>query len=158
MENFSNSSATVNYEELFWSKVQITETCWPWIAYRNPAGYGHFAFGGKIYKAHRIAFLLTHGRLNPNLFILHKCANPSCCNPENLFEGTAQDNMDDKVQKGRAPRGEQGKHKLTSKDVLLIRKMASTNKYSYTSLGRMFNCSKTLIRKIVLNQLWRHLV
>jgi hypothetical protein len=57
--------------------------------------------------AHRVAWLLTHGSLplwtdaGTSLCVLHRCDNPPCCNPDHLWLGTHQDNMDDMRRKAR---------------------------------------------------------
>ncbi len=33
--------------EVFWHRVQKTETCWLWTGHRDPRGYGVFFFQGK---------------------------------------------------------------------------------------------------------------
>lgn len=52
--------------------------------------------------AHRVAWLIAKGQIESNLFVLHKCDNPLCCNVDHLFLGTHQDNMDDMKRKGRS--------------------------------------------------------
>jgi hypothetical protein len=64
--------------------------------------------------AHRVAFGPTP------LDVLHKCDNPPCCNPAHLFAGTNDDNVRDKVQKGRQhrPIGRlNGRAKLTDEQI-----------------------------------------
>lgn len=87
--------------ERFWSKVNKTDGCWIWTAYRDDKGYGCFGFRGKVWKAHRVAYELATGPIPTGAHILHSCDNPSCVNPEHLRAGTHADNMRDKVARGR---------------------------------------------------------
>jgi len=52
-------------------------------------------------KAHRVAWILTHGEIPPGMFLCHSCDMPRCVNPSHLFLGTQTDNMQDCVSKGR---------------------------------------------------------
>lgn len=99
--------------ELFWRKVEVLEVslCWPWKAALNEKGYGRFAEylgGGKfnrklrVWLAHRYAFKLTYGGIDPSACACHKCDNPACCNPTHIFLGTRADNNRDMRAKGRA--------------------------------------------------------
>lgn len=91
-------------EERFWSKVRKTDGCWLWTGGKNSNGYGYFAVTHNwIVRAHRIAFELTVGPVPANLHVLHRCDVCACVNPAHLFLGTHQDNMTDKIRKGRSP-------------------------------------------------------
>lgn len=95
-------------EERFWSKVAVTNVrgCWLWLASRRSGGYGQFALDGRRrIRASRFAWELTYGAIESNLFVLHECDNPPCCNPTHLFLGTHGDNMADMVAKGRTKSG-----------------------------------------------------
>jgi len=90
-----------------WEKVDkngpihpvLGTACWLWMAGRNKLGYGLFDCG----SAHRIAWILTNGPPPPDTpFVLHRCDNPPCCNPDHHFLGTQADNIRDMVAKGRA--------------------------------------------------------
>jgi hypothetical protein len=88
----------------FWSKVDCGDPgeCWEWTGSKTRAGYGRFWVGRKGTFATRISFELSTGTQIPEeLFVLHRCDNPSCVNPSHLFLGTASDNQQDSVSKGR---------------------------------------------------------
>lgn len=99
-------------EERFWSKVAKTSTsdCWFWKASIDVNGYGQFGLmpgqlgtGPKqvMAKAHRVAWILTHGEIPPGMYLCHTCDMPRCVNPSHLFLGTQVENMRDCVQKNR---------------------------------------------------------
>lgn len=77
--------------------------CWEWCAFRNAKGYGTFSItrDARLY-AHRASWLLHRGAIPAGLLVLHHCDNPSCVNPDHLFLGTARDNTQDMLRKGRA--------------------------------------------------------
>lgn len=91
----------------FWEKVARgkPDECWPWMAGRKgspPFEYGHFYACGRLNGAHRVSYVLKNG--NPPLekpFVLHRCDNPICVNPDHLFAGNDKDNMRDMQLKGR---------------------------------------------------------
>lgn len=96
------------------------------------------------------------------MFVCHHCDNPSCVNPNHLFLGTPQDNMDDKMKKGRHRwnppilHGEDNPHsQLTWDDVNQIRLLYATEKHTLQELGDRFGVSKTNIGYIVKWQRWR---
>jgi len=94
----------------FWKKVDkgSKRECWEWTAgtrkpthYDVEKGYGCFWINPRNYCAHRISYKLEYGVIDNDLMILHHCDNPPCVNPNHLFQGTAEDNSQDAIQKGR---------------------------------------------------------
>ena len=112
--------------ERFFDYVNKSDGCWEWIGGKNDLGYGRFRVGYETRQAHRVSWVLHIGKIPRNLFVLHRCDNPSCVNPDHLFLGTAQHNSDDKFQKGR-DRVHIGSEKRLSKlhenDIPTIRSM-----------------------------------
>lgn len=94
-------------ETRFWALVArgATQECWPWCGATSPKGYGKFSTGPrrtrKFLRAHRFAWELSNGEIPQGMQVLHACDNPGCCNPRHLFLGTNDDNVRDKVSKGR---------------------------------------------------------
>ena len=76
-------------------------------------------------KAHQIAFALAYGPIG-DAWIRHACDNPACCNPSHLIAGTAKDNTQDSIERGRhkdPPRhiGDTHPHaKLTTAQIRMI--------------------------------------
>jgi len=92
--------------ERFWSKVSRDEAgCWLWTACKGRGGYGIFCYEGRGQVAHRVAWVLTFGALPDGMWLCHRCDVPACVNPAHLFLGTAQDNSNDMVAKGRSAKG-----------------------------------------------------
>lgn len=137
-------------------------SCWVWLKCKDKNGYGVFYDGKKNIKAHRYSYELYVNKIRKGLCCLHKCDNPSCVNPEHLFLGTMQDNMADKMSKGRhktnATKGSKNPFaKLTEKQVLEIRQKFSTGKYTKEGLGIEYKVSSTTIRNIIIKKKWKHI-
>lgn len=93
------------YQRFVTKFKKVDSGCWEWIAALNSKGYGALMNENKITdQAHVISYRLFIGEPN-GLFVCHHCDNPKCVNPMHLFLGTHQDNMDDKIRKGRHGNG-----------------------------------------------------
>lgn len=93
-------------EERFWAHVVKHEIgCWEWSGYRTRGGYGALWVGGRAEQrmlyAHRLSYELHYGPLPEGYYACHRCDNPSCPRPDHLFAGTAEENVQDAIWKGR---------------------------------------------------------
>ena len=108
----------------FWSKVAKGEPgeCWEWQGATGQSGHGQFWTGERITNAHRMAYRLTKGEIPDGLMVRHACDNPPCCNPSHLLVGTARDNSQDALERGRTARsGSLPQTRLSDAEVAEIR-------------------------------------
>src|SRR5882724_11171101 len=134
------------FDRLFNRTIVLDNGCWEFIGARHTQGYGLLRYNGKQARAHRVAYDLVVGDIPDGIQVLHICDNPPCVNPEHLFLGTDQDNMNDKVMKGRHSYGE-AHGKLTNNQVLEMRKLFGTG-ISDADIARRFNISEGAMRHI----------
>lgn len=83
------------------SRLDKSGECWLWKGAVAKSGYGVVNWGEGARTIHRTIYEMDVGEIN-GLWVLHKCDNPLCANPEHLFLGTHDDNMADMAKKGRA--------------------------------------------------------
>lgn len=149
----------MSLDQRFWSKVnkRSDEECWEWQAALNAYGYGWFGIGkNKATTAHRVSAWLSGvlPTLEHSLHVLHKCDNRKCCNPSHFFLGGNKENVADRVAKGRNGivrfYGEfNPAAKLTEAQVVEIKMMYSSKKFSQSMLAKQFNVRQPHISRIV---------
>lgn len=149
------------FAKRFWNKVSIGKNCfdcWGWSGCKV-FGYGVISNGvstGKNTLAHRASWILHNGPIPDGMFVLHKCDNPPCSNPNHLFIGNHQDNASDKVLKGRQLVGNQCHlSKFTASDVLSIR--SNKLKETQSSIAKRFGVNQSCISEIISRKTWKHI-
>ena len=133
--------------------------CWEWIGSKNSTGYGTMTVAQQAYSAHRIVYFLNFPNeitvkapKNKFLkeFVLHKCDNRTCCNPNHMFLGNYDDNNKDAKKKCRtnAPKG--SKHKLAklSQEQAEQARLFHGHSWTYVEIGKMFNIHANNISRI----------
>jgi hypothetical protein len=136
----------------------------------NRAGFGKvlsvrldmaiFRLNYKDYKAHRVSYFLAHGQINDDLLVLHRCDVRSCVNPNHLFQGTAKENSQDAVRKGRNAKvfGERnGNRKLTEKQVSEIRRLCRERALSQKTIAERYGVCETTVYYIDCGARWKKL-
>ncbi len=172
--------------ERFWSKVDKTaDGCWLWQGTMLQQGYGCFKIAGKMYKAHRVAYLYAVDPIPVGLVLCHTCDNPRCVRPDHLFPGTYKDNMQDAMRKGRMATGDRsgarlhperrvsrdrhwshlhpecrrgelnGRARLTREQVEEIRAQYAGGNVSQFALAKAYHVAQTTISAIVRGVNWK---
>lgn len=180
---------TENDIKCFWKKVasNVPEgDCWLWTGGKAPGGYGHFSRKRVnepriAIMTHRLSYILTYGELTPDRpMVRHKCDVRLCCNPDHLEPGTAKENAQDIVNRGRhwtktspekisrgkdhwaklrpdlVSKGEDhGCAKLTEEKVAEIRTRYKSEKISQRKLAAEYEVSQGTIWQIVNENYWK---
>lgn len=76
----------------FWSNVDKSGDCWIWKKSVNSDGYGNFCAGGKVLKAHRVAYE-TIRPVTEGMQLDHLCRVRRCVRPDHLEEVTQAQNL-----------------------------------------------------------------
>jgi hypothetical protein len=156
--------------ERFWAKVQKTENCWLWTAFKNKKGYGSLGCSSRntktgsesrVIRAHVLSWIFHNLKPVPEgLWVLHHCDNRACVRPDHLWVGTHADNMRDMKEKGRGRSGgcageTHGASKITEGDVRAIRKLRKQGLYFY-EIAMIYPLCKQTIWDICTRKTWAH--
>lgn len=134
--------------------------CWIWNKCTTPLGYGVIMVNGRTEQAHRASYQEFIGEIPKGLHVLHECDVRNCINPDHLFLGTQQDNMDDMIKKGRrhsSKGSDNPSHKLTEEDVKQIRKLCKEGKVQQKEIAVKFFVDSTTISNINTRKTWKHI-
>lgn len=134
--------------------------CHNWQGARA-ARYGFLYVGRVRWLAHRFSYARSKGPINPGQCVCHSCDNTFCVNPEHLWLGSQQDNLEDMRLKGRGGinglKGEDvGTSKLTANQVREI-KTALAAGGTQTAIANQFGVTQAAISLIKLGIRWGHI-
>lgn len=127
-------------------------------------GYGRIIIGSRkngtrhTTSTHRLSYLLFNGPIPDGYEVCHVCDNPACINPDHLFVGTRQDNIDDRERKGRniiKIGEEQPRAKLTKKAVKKCRDLHFKFGISFGNLARQYGVAKKTMMNAVNGITWK---
>lgn len=173
-EYLASQGLSKTFPERFWNKVDKNGTfpthrpelgqCWKWTGmkagWKRAYGYiGRGKAGSGRETANRASWLLHHGPIPDGLYVLHKCDNPECTNPDHIFLGTPKQNTCDMIQKGRMIIGNHtgehnGRATTTSETVALIRAAYVPGYVTKKQLSDRFGVSFHVIKGIVEHRTW----
>lgn len=155
--------------ESLWLKIQIpkvielveTDSGCILVKGKEACDYPRLSLQSKQLLLGRFLLEQKLGRsLAPNCYACHSCDNPSCVNPEHLFEGTHADNMADMRTKGRARFGhlqgsQQGRSKLTEADIADIRQKLAEH-VPQRIIAEHYGVNRCTISRVKRNKNWTH--
>ena len=159
-EYLAEQGLSPTFAARFFNKFRKADGCWNWLA-NKCNGYGQLSRGRKMppISAHRVSWIIYRGPIPEGMWVLHQCDNRACVNPDHLFLGTAQDNTNDMMKKGRDGHGccygeTAYNHKLTEDVVLQIRSSVGVKQ---RDLAKRFGVCQRVIFDIIHRKIWRHI-
>jgi hypothetical protein len=125
---------------------------------KNESGYGRIAFKGKKIYIHREIYKKFKGEIPNNMVVRHfVCDNPPCCTVGHLELGTNQDNIKDKIIKGRQSTGTKiPQAKLNEEKVLEIRKLNAEG-MKQKDIAKLYGIDNSQVSRVVNRIDWKWL-
>jgi DNA-binding XRE family transcriptional regulator len=141
------------------SHIISKENCWITDFSCSPSGYPLMGINRKNKLVSRVMYELHFGEIPPGMLVCHRCDNPKCVNPDHLFLGTYQDNIDDMMSKGRKA-SQQGSRnsqaKLNEEKVLEIKRDLAETNLTQEKIAKKYGVSDTIICQIKNGKIWNH--
>lgn len=146
-------------------KVDPETGCWEWEGYvKKENGYGELSVNGSNKYAHRVSYVIHNGEIPDGKWVLHKCHNKTCVNPDHLYLGDVRDNVQDSMEEGSFWNGGQLKEgeenlssKLTEDAVREIRELYENTDMTQRELSKKFETSVGNVNRIVNYVTWTHI-
>jgi hypothetical protein len=136
-----------------------TTPCIDYQGSKNTNGYGIRGKRPQL-QMHRVAYCESRGVSLESIkgyVVRHTCDRPPCVNPEHLLLGTANDNVQDKVDRGRQCYGERNAMaRMTDEMVKQMRAMQKELGLSQRRLAKAFGVSQTTAYRVVARKAWAH--
>lgn len=146
----------------FFSKIDITPTCWLWTGTASVSGYGQYGVrltkgGWRLAVASRLSFKFFNGSIPELHHICHRCDVPLCVNPAHLFAASPSENQKDAYAKERKPRNAgESNHKawLTEEIVREMRAEFGRGKTTIADLARKYGYNSGSMWKLLHGKIW----
>jgi len=131
--------------------------CWICISHTKSKHRGNYPVlrrHNRHMRMSRYIFELCNGYIDDKKYVMHSCDNPECINPKHLKLGTAWENTQDMIQKGRKPVGEEvPAAKLSEDEVIKI----FNDSRGCTTIAKEYGISKKTVLNIRHGKTWKHL-
>lgn len=146
--------------EKFEKIVIKTETCWGWKNKVTSSRYTTIGIGkNKWVSGHRLSWIINYGDIPKDKYVLHKCDNKVCTNPDHLFLGSAYDNSMDMLKKNRCNPMKGPKHPYAKLSVENIKEIKNMKRQGLmqSEIARIFKVSSSTILDILKGRTWKHI-
>lgn len=145
-----------DFESRFWNNTIENENgCWEWQgATHAKTGYGIITLEGQARTTHTVSYEQAKGEIPEDLFVLHKCNNRICINPDHLYVGTHDDNMRDMANAGSVKGSKNFNSILNEEEVQEIRKLIASKMITYANIAQQYGVKRQTVKDIALRRTW----
>jgi len=135
----------------------INNECWECSSHAlNAEGYPTIARDNKCGAMYRYIYRTCVSEIPKGLVVRHICDNRKCINPSHLILGTHEDNVADRVKRGRSATGSNnGRSKLIPEQVLFIRNNLDVK---ISELAKKYSVDPKVISDIRNGKMWKTLL
>ena len=119
--------------------------CWIWNRSTDTSGYGNTWAFDRCWKVNRLSYYLFVGEIPKGLLVCHTCDKPPCFNPDHLWVGTQQENIDDMMSKGRGIIAEHRSNNKISTQMRPVIAKKYLSGMTMKSIAKEYNCHETTI-------------
>lgn len=134
--------------------------CWEYGKWSKKSNYPTIKISNTELRITRVLYQIFHPEENiDDKVICHTCDNRFCVNPNHLFSGTIQDNMNDKISKNRQTKGSDiSSSKLSENSIIEILEGIINGKFnSYDDIQNNFDISISSVSSILNGMRWTHI-
>jgi hypothetical protein len=147
------------YNKIILITEGIDKECWKSTLYKDSHNHVRYSIGKNNIEGHRFSFMINNPEINmKGLSVCHSCDNPWCVNPDHLWLGTHQDNMNDKINKNRQAKGSQIHLAKLNEEIIenmmedilngIVKRVGDTSK--------KYQISVETISQIINKRIWTH--
>ncbi len=131
------------FDSVFNGKFTKQENgCFIWNGYTKE-GYGYKTFKGKPHGVHRLAYILSKGKIkSSDLYVSHTCNNKLCINPDHLWVGTCDEVADRMMESNIGPIS-----LITPEQKKDIKKYSNAS-YTVEEISKKFNIARDIVKFI----------
>lgn len=149
----------------FFTKVNITTTCWLWIA-GTMSGYGwmHCSKRGRNIRAHRWIMMELFGEVPSGKEVCHRCNIRLCVNPDHLYFGTRRENCMDQIKAGvhnflkQDKRGEKHPTSVLTDELVKTIRLLRDQGVSALNIARKLQLNPSTVRNVFHKRgRWSHI-
>lgn len=126
--------------------------CLRWTGCKDKDGYGITSIKGVKMPAHRAAKSFIEN-VN-NFYVLHKCTNRDCINPDHTYLGTQKQNVQDQIDAGTFVKG--SKNGMAILDEVSVEHIRRSS-FSTRTLATYYGVSYYTIWDVRNNRSWKNL-